>query len=133
MAQSLLFSCPKNKNLPLWMKPLLCILLLSGMLRISQAQNITRIDSFSQILSPVIEDSLRRLLSVSGDDSNRVLLLHQLSYPILFSRPDSAMYIAQEGLKLARQINYKKGEALCKTDIGSVWWIDRKSTRLNSS
>jgi len=105
------------------MKRLLFILLLSGMLRISYAQSTARIDSFSQILSPIVRDSLRRLLSTAVEDTNRVLLFHQIVYPILFSRPDSAMYFAQEGLKLARQINFKKGESLCKTDIGSVWWI----------
>ena len=101
----------------------MCILFLTGMLRISHSQNTTRIDSFTQILSPRVEDSLRLLLSTAVEDSNHVLLLHQIVYPVLFSRPDSAMYFAQEGLKLATQINFKKGESLCKTDIGSVWWI----------
>ena len=105
------------------MRKLLCIMLLSGTLTIVRSQNTLRIDSFSQILSPIIKDSLRRLLSFSKEDSNRVFLLHRLYYPILFSRPDSALYLVQEGLKLARRINYKKGEVLCKTDIGSVWWI----------
>jgi signal transduction histidine kinase len=105
------------------MKQLLCIVLLSGILKIAHPQNGARVDSFSQILSPIVKDSLGRLLSASKEDSNRVYLLHRLSYPTLFSRPDSALNLVQEGLKLARQINYKKGEALCKTDIGSVWWI----------
>ena len=105
------------------MRTALCILLLSGTLTIAHSQGSVRIDSFSQIHSPVISDSLRRLLSASKEDSNRVLLLHQVYYPVLFSRPDSAMFFAQEGLKLAQQINFPKGEALCRTDVGGVWWI----------
>jgi tetratricopeptide (TPR) repeat protein len=73
--------------------------------------------------STIIADSLKHLLSTSKQDSNRVLILDRLSYNILFSRPDSAMYYAQEGFKLAGSINYSKGLVLCKTDIGAVWWI----------
>jgi signal transduction histidine kinase len=81
------------------------------------------VDSFAQILSPAVKDSLQRLAIASSEDTNKVLLLHQLTYPVLFSRPDSAMYFGQEGLTLARRINYRKGQILCMTDIGAVWWI----------
>ncbi len=105
------------------MRILISILLIFVSFKTAFTQNRVAVDSFRQISSPIIEDSLKRLLSTSKEDSNRVLMLHQLSYPVLFSRPDTAMYLAQEGLKLARSINYPKGLVLCKTDIGAVWWI----------
>src|SRR5438046_3451229 len=105
------------------MRRSLSILLLLVAFKTAITQNQTSIDSFSQILSPEIENSLRLQLSASKEDSNRVLILHELYYTKLFSKPDSAMYLAQEGLKLARLINFPKGQALCKGDIGGVWWI----------
>lgn len=122
---SLLFNYPQNRiyNLVFRMQILIFILFLSVTFKTAFTQNRVTIDRFDQIQSPIVEDSLRRLLSASKEDTNRVLLLHQLSYPLLFSKPDSAMYLAQEGLKLARLINYPKGQVLCKTDIGAVWWI----------
>ncbi len=113
------------------MQALLRILLLSGLMGSALAQNKINIDSFSEMQSPRVVDSLRRLLSVSREDSSRVLLLHELSYPVLFSSPDSAMYYAQEGLKLALSLDYKKGEALCKTDVGAVWWITGEYSKAN--
>src|SRR4051794_22916285 len=105
------------------MRMFICILLLSVLFEAGFTQNKIIIDSFGQILSPRVADSLKQSLSASGEDSNRVLVLNQLTYTILFSKPDSAMYYAQEGLKLARLINYPKGQVFCNTDIGAVWWI----------
>jgi two-component system NtrC family sensor kinase len=105
------------------MRMLSAILLLSVLFKPVFSQNKSIIDSFGQILSPKLADSLQQSLSASSKDSNRVLILHQLTYTILFSKPDSSMYFAQEGLKLARLINYPKGQVLCNADIGAVWWI----------
>jgi len=105
------------------MRILISILLLSFTINTAFTQQRAGIDSFSQMLSPVIEDSLKKTLSASRKDSSRVLIMHSLSYAVLFSKPDSAMYLAQEGLKLARLIGFRKGEALCRSDIGAVWWI----------
>jgi signal transduction histidine kinase len=91
--------------------------------KLSFAQERARIDSFTQMQSPQLVDSLTKLLSSSKADSARVLIIHQLCYPLLFSRPDSAMYYAQEGLKLADSISFTKGQVLCKSDIAAVWWI----------
>jgi two-component system NtrC family sensor kinase len=104
-------------------RALLIILSLLISFKVSVAQKPMRIDSFSQVLSQSVEDSLKRELLISRNDSNRVLLLHWLSYTKLFSIPDSAMYIAQEGSQLSDSLNFPKGQALCKADIGGVWWI----------
>ncbi len=90
-----------------------------------------RIDRFSQILSREVEDSLRIQLTISKEDTNKVLIFHNLYYTILFSQPDSAMYLAQEGFRLAQRINFLKGQALCKADIGAVWWIIGEYSKAN--
>lgn len=105
------------------MRILIGILFLIVICKSVFAQNKVTIDSFGQILSRKVGDSLKQSLSISEENSNRVLILHQLTYTLLFSKPESAMYFAQEGLKLARLINYSKGQILCNTDIGAVWWI----------
>ena len=45
-----------------------------------------RIDRFSQILSREVEDSLRIQLTISKEDTNKVLIFHNLYYTILFSQ-----------------------------------------------
>src|SRR5918993_3151345 len=105
------------------MRLVVFILLFCFVCKYSFTQNKSRIDSFTQMQSPHLVDSLTKLMSSSKADSNRVLIIHQLCYPLLFSRPDSSMYFAQEGLKLAEAINFTKGQVLCKADIAAVWWI----------
>jgi signal transduction histidine kinase len=108
---------------------LLCFALCKGIV----AQQALRIDSFNQVHGQRVEDSLRQQLSASRYDSNRVLLLHGLFYAKLFSKPDSAMYIAQEGLQLSDSISFLKGQALCKADVGAAWWIIGDYSRANEA
>jgi len=99
-------------------------LFFSFVLKVAYAQNRAIIESFNELQSAETVDSLRRLLlSDTIQDSSRVHAIHRLTYPYIFSKPDSAMILAQEGLKLASSINYTKGEILCKTDIGAIWWV----------
>ena len=90
------------------------------------------VDSFSQLLSPRVADSFRQILlqqDIAG--KARVIALKELSYNILFSKPDSAMLLAQQGKNLAKEINYPEGEVMCEASIGSVWWIIGDYTRAN--
>jgi two-component system, NtrC family, sensor kinase len=90
------------------------------------------VDSFGQLLSPRVADSFRQILLQPGlNGPDRVIALQGLSYNILFSKPDSAMLLAQQGRKLAREINYPAGEILCEASIGSVWWIIGDYTKAN--
>ncbi len=68
-------------------------------------------------------DSLARLLRVETQDTSRVLLLKQLSYAHRNSRPDLALHYAQTGLRLARKIRFKKGEAACLNNQGLAYWL----------
>ena len=90
------------------------------------------VDSFGQMISQRVADSFRQILGDPGTASRtRVIALKELSYNILFSKPDSAMLLAQEGKRLAREINYPAGEILCEAQIGSVWWIMGDYTKAN--
>jgi len=90
------------------------------------------VDSFGQILSPSVADSFRQILSQPGiEGAKRVIAFKELSYNVLFSKPDSAMLLAQQGKQLAREINYPGGEVLCEASIGSVWWIIGDYTKAN--
>jgi len=90
------------------------------------------VDSFGQILSRSVADSFRQILSQPGIEGvKRVIAFKELSYNVLFSKPDSAMLLAQQGKQLAREINYPGGEVLCEASIGSVWWIIGDYTKAN--
>ncbi len=67
-------------------------------------------------------DSLKNLLNIVKEDSARVLLLSQLSNQLQRSDPDSAFSLAQKGLKLAKQINYLRGELYCKVSLAWCCW-----------
>jgi two-component system, NtrC family, sensor kinase len=68
------------------------------------------------------KDSLVKLLQVAKEDTVRVLVLAQLCAQLQRSNPDTAYFLAQEGLELARQINYEKGELYCKCVLGGYYW-----------
>lgn len=67
-------------------------------------------------------DSLKRSLAVAKEDTTRVLLLAELSLWSIFSNPDTSLQLAREGIRLAQQINYSKGEAYCKRSVGFFFW-----------
>jgi tetratricopeptide (TPR) repeat protein len=57
-----------------------------------------------------IIDSLKHLLQNEKKDSTRCLLLEQLSGQYLHSKPDTGILLAQQGLSLATQIKFSRGE-----------------------
>jgi signal transduction histidine kinase len=61
----------------------------------------------------IVADSLVKQLTLSKSDTNRVLLLIELSGIYNRANPALSLKYAQEGLTLARKLNYKKGEAQC--------------------
>jgi tetratricopeptide (TPR) repeat protein len=66
-------------------------------------------------------DSLKRLLHTKMQDTTRVLLLSRLAYDLSFSRPDTALVLAQQGRVLARQKGFVSGEANCLYSLGSIF------------
>jgi signal transduction histidine kinase len=67
-------------------------------------------------------DSLKKLLTVTNEDSKRVIVLEGLSYAYLASYPDTALKYALQGLELAKETNNTKGEALCTNALGNVYF-----------
>jgi signal transduction histidine kinase len=58
-------------------------------------------------------DSLKQVLSQTKVDTNKVDLLYDIGWSFVFLQEDSAANYGREGLQLAKQINYKTGEAQC--------------------
>lgn len=67
-------------------------------------------------------DTLLRQLARSQADTNRILLLDQLSYELIYLDSEKARDYAGQGLALARQLEWNKGVALAKTSLGRVLW-----------
>ncbi|HEY5122590.1 MAG TPA: hypothetical protein VIK14_02520, partial [Ignavibacteria bacterium] len=66
-------------------------------------------------------DSLKQLLITEKSDTNRVLILAKLASTYWNSKPDSTMLLSQQGLTLARELKFSKGEAVCLKNIGVVF------------
>ncbi len=58
-------------------------------------------------------DSLKHELSQTKDDTSKVDLLDIIGWSFVFLDEDSAANYGREGLEIAKQINYKTGEANC--------------------
>ena len=58
-------------------------------------------------------DSLKHELSQTKVDTNKVALLYDIGWSFVFLQEDSAENYGRKGLELAKQINYKTGEANC--------------------
>ena len=70
-----------------------------------------------------IIDSLNQLLLNKMPDSSRSLILSKLGGQYMISNPDTALILSQQGLALARQINYTNGEAIGLNQTASVFNI----------
>ena len=67
-------------------------------------------------------DSLKRLLAFTGENPQRINILENLSYIYLSTSPDTALKYALDGLQLAKQIDHRKGEAICINALGNVYF-----------
>jgi light-regulated signal transduction histidine kinase (bacteriophytochrome) len=74
-------------------------------------------------------DDLRANLSTAKDDTARVNVFSDFDYSV--SNPDSSFLYAQQGLKLAQSIRYKKGEINCKLSLAlSAWAVGDYATAI---
>ena len=69
------------------------------------------------------KDKFKTLLQEQRHDTSRVLLLAELSFEYLESKPDTTMLLALEALTLARRIGFEKGEAVSLNRIGNAYDI----------
>ncbi|MGN6264975.1 MAG: ATP-binding protein [Ginsengibacter sp.] len=67
-------------------------------------------------------DSLTRALNKTRNDTTKVLLMAYLGNSYAFSQVDTAISYAQRAISLARQLNYKKGEAVGLASYGWALW-----------
>jgi two-component system, NtrC family, sensor kinase len=67
-------------------------------------------------------DSLRYLLSITKQDTARVILLSDLSRQLQRSNPDSAFLLGEQGLSLAKKMGYEKGLLFCSSALSGTWW-----------
>jgi len=58
-------------------------------------------------------DSLRQQLATVREDTSKVKLHYDIGWSFVFFDEDSAAHFAKKGLDVAREINYKHGEAKC--------------------
>lgn len=66
-------------------------------------------------------DSLKQALQTEKRDTSRVLLLDALSFAYMYSRPDTALLLAQQELLLARKTGFARGEAGSLNRIATVF------------
>src|SRR3989442_14926637 len=70
-----------------------------------------------------IIDSLKKVLQMEKEDSNKVNTLNELSKKLWYPKFDykNALQNAEEALSLAEKINFKKGEGNAYVCIGSAY------------
>ena len=68
-----------------------------------------------------LSDSLQQRLITPLPDTTRVLVLDQLGRALMYSKPLVAMQYAQEGLRIAHDISYPRGEARIQNRIGTIF------------
>jgi len=68
-----------------------------------------------------VRDSLKQLLQKEKTDTGRVMLLSDLAFEYIQSKPDTIMVLAIEGLSLSRRIGFVKGEAVSLNRIGNAF------------
>ncbi|MES2566734.1 MAG: tetratricopeptide repeat protein [Bacteroidota bacterium] len=66
-------------------------------------------------------DSLNKLISTAKDDTNKVILLKSLSKEYENSDQRKALEYANSGESLAYKLGFKRGEALCLDNIGTLY------------
>ncbi len=76
-------------------------------------------------------DSLERSLPNKKEDTSKVLLLAELSFAYTFREAEKGVAYGQQGLRLAEALNYERGKALCKLNLGwSFWALGNYNTAL---
>ena len=65
-----------------------------------------------------LTDSLHNLLASAKEDTSRVLTTIDLGLQYRNTNPDSSIYYCEKALALAKQINFKRGQAYAITTIG---------------
>lgn len=73
---------------------------------------LLRLEGTTQTQGAAKRDSLLKKLATLPMDTNRVVLLSSLCWEYRSYKPDSSYLLAQQGMELARSLNYPNGELL---------------------
>ena len=65
-----------------------------------------------------LTDSLKHLLTITTEDTARVITTIDMALQFRNTRPDSTIYYCEQALALARKIRFKRGEAYALTTTG---------------
>ncbi|SFF46039.1 tetratricopeptide repeat protein [Thermoflexibacter ruber] len=68
-------------------------------------------------------DSVKILLKNAQEDTNKVILLSELSYLLRGEKVDSALAIAQQALQLSNHLSFVKGRALAMHDLAATYFF----------
>lgn len=68
-------------------------------------------------------DSLKKLLLQAKEDTSKVLLLGELAKSYQDNKIDTTLLLAREGILLAEKLNYPKGEANCRVELGEALFV----------
>lgn len=78
---------------------------------------------YSQKKGQALIDSLQAALPATAEDTNRVIILAKLSHTFHTINPDSGIIYGENGLTLARRLNYKTGMAVLYKSIMANYYI----------
>jgi tetratricopeptide (TPR) repeat protein len=69
-------------------------------------------------------DSLKQVLKNEKEDTSKVLTLATLSGAFFFFKPDSQFFYADQGLQLAKKLDFERGQDNCYLGLmGSTWFM----------
>src|SRR5665647_2285524 len=68
-------------------------------------------------------DSIKFKLAFAKEDTNKVNIIERLTDSYAWSYPDSALAYAKQGLQLARELKFKKGEILIMINTGFAFGV----------
>src|SRR6266498_2312664 len=69
-------------------------------------------------------DSLKQVLKSEKEDTSKVLTLATLSGAFWFSKPDTQFFYADQGLQLAKKLDFERGQDDCCLQlVVSTWFI----------
>jgi two-component system NtrC family sensor kinase len=66
---------------------------------------------------------LKQLLLTKIEDTSSVKVLAELARSYIYSKPDTALTLAQQGIVLAKQVEFIRGEAMCLNSLGAIFGL----------
>ncbi|OQP48488.1 hypothetical protein A4D02_07185 [Niastella koreensis] len=74
------------------------------------------------------QDSLKKLLAVQHDDTNKVKLLNKLANTYFQNNKDSIYYYSSQAVQLAKKLSYRRGEAMGEAHLASYYRMQGEYT-----